>query len=286
MVGNLAWLNGNLCELDDAKIGVQDRGFLFGDGVYDVIKIYNGKSFRLSDHFERLQRSCNAISIELPYSAEEVQLAVENLINNSKISDGFIYMQVTRGCAPRDHFFPERVAPTFLIYILDIGHPVSKINMKPTDCITLPDERWMNCNIKSINLLPNVMALQKAKEADAGEAILFRPDGTVTEGTRTNIFAVINGTVFTHPESRLILAGITRKIALKIFKDSHIPIIEKPFNVDDLKRATEVWTTSTGMEISPVRKIDGHMITETVPGPVCSYLIEEFWKIVEVECWN
>jgi len=125
-LGNLAWLNGNIYELDDAKIGVQDRGFLFGDGVYDVIKIYNSKPFRLSAHRDRLQRSSNAIRIDIPYSKEEIENITKNLIERSKCSDGFIYMQVTRGCAPRDHFFPTRVTPTLLIYILDIGSPPAR----------------------------------------------------------------------------------------------------------------------------------------------------------------
>jgi len=283
-LANLAWLNGKICEIDDAKVSVQDRGFLFGDGVYDVIKIYNGNPFRLRSHLERLQRSCNAISIELPDSIGEVELVIRKLIKESACADGFIYMQVTRGCAPRDHYFPTGIEPTFLIYILDLGFPSLKTNFKLIECITLPDERWMNCYIKSTNLLPNVLALQKAKEAGAGEAILCRPDGTVTEGTRANIFAVIDGTVRTHPESRLILTGVTRNVVLDILQKASIPVSEEAFSIDDLRKASEVWTTSTGHEISPVKKIDQHDIDTAVPGPVCSLLIEEFWKRVEAEC--
>jgi D-alanine transaminase len=285
-LGNLAWLSGEIYELDDAKIGVQDRGFLFGDGVYDVTKIYNSRPFRLSAHLDRLQRSSLAISIDIPHSKEEIENITKNLIEKSKCSDGFIYMQVTRGCSPRDHFFPTGVTPTLLIYILDIGSPPAKKDVKTAKCITLPDERWMNCHIKSTNLLPNVLAIQKAKEAGAGEAILFRPDGLITEGTRTNIFAVIDNEVRTHPESNLILAGITRSIAIDIFRKSDTPCFEKAFNLEDLKKATEVWTTSTGLEISPVHSIDETRIGEVVPGPVCRYLIEEFWNIVETECYT
>ncbi len=283
-MGNLAWLNGKISELDDAKVGVQDRGFLFGDGVYDVIKIYNGNPFRLISHLERLQRSCNAISIELPHSIGDVEVVVGNLIKESACRDGFIYMQVTRGCAPRDHFFPIGAEPTFLIYILDLGFPSTKNSLKMTECITLPDERWMNCHIKSTNLLPNVLSLQKAKEAGAGEAILYRPDGTVTEGTRTNIFAVIDGIVRTHPESPLILPGITRNIALDILKEANIAVSEEAFSIEDLSSVSEVWTTSTGLEISPVNKIDGRLIDAAVPGPVCSLLVDQFWQKVEAEC--
>ncbi len=283
-MGNLAWLNGKISELDDAKVGVQDRGFLFGDGVYDVIKIYNGHPFRLISHLERLQRSCNAINIELPELIGEVERIIEILIKESGCTDGFIYMQVTRGCAPRDHFFPIGAEPTFLIYILDLGFPSTKTSRKITECITLPDERWMNCHIKSTNLLPNILSLQKAKEAGAGEAILYRSDGAVTEGTRTNIFAVVDGTVRTHPESPLILSGITRNIALDILREANITVVEEAFSIDELGRASEVWTTSTGLEISPVNKVDGQLIDTIVPGPVCSLLVDEFWKKVEAEC--
>ena len=285
-MGNLAWLNGNIYELDDAKIGIQDRGFLFGDGVYDVIKIYNSKPFRLSAHLDRFERSSLAIKIDIPSSKKEIENITKLLIEKSNCSDGFIYMQVTRGCAPRDHFFPTGVTPTLLIYVLDIGFPPSKRDIEPTKCITLSDERWMNCHIKSTNLLPNILAIQKAKEAGAGEAILYRPDGIVTEGTRTNIFAVIDNNILTHPESSLILAGITRSIAIDIFHNNDIPFFEKAFNLEDFKKATEVWTTSTGLEITPVKSIDGIMIDEAVPGPVCRYIIEEFWKIVEAECYS
>jgi D-alanine transaminase len=285
-LGNLAWLNGNIYELDDAKIGVQDRGFLFGDGVYDVIKIYNSKPFRLSTHLDRLEKSSLAIKIDIPNSKKEIENITKELIEKSKCSDGLIYMQVTRGCTTRDHFFPTGVTPTLLIYILDIGFPPSKRDVKPTKCITLPDERWMNCHIKSTNLLPNVLAIQKAKEASGGEAILFRPDGLITEGTRSNIFAVIDNEVRTHPESNLILAGITRSIAIDFFRKSNTPCFEKAFNLEDLNKATEIWTTSTGSEITPVYSVDETMIGEAVPGPVCRYLIEEFWKIVETECYS
>lgn len=283
-MGTLAWLNGNFCELDDAKVGVQDRGFLFGDGVYDVIKIYYGRPFSLQAHLERLQRSSLAISIDLPYSLEEIEVVIGSLIKDSKCMSGFVYMQATRGCAPRDHYFPSGVTPTLLIYVLDIGMPASRDNLTPTDCITLPDERWMNCHIKSINLLPNILALQKAKEAGAGEAILYRADGTVTEGTRTNIFAVVDGTVRTHPESRHILTGITRNIALDILYNGNIRLAEKAFTIEDLREASEVWTTSTGLEIAPVKNIDGQLVNKVVPGPICSFLVEEFWKKIEVEC--
>ncbi|MFO7952644.1 MAG: D-amino-acid transaminase [Bacillota bacterium] len=283
---NLAWINGEVCNLEEAKVPVEDRGFLFGDGVYEVIKIYNGKPFYLESHLERLQRSAEAISIPLSYSLAELRKHIAGLVEKSECEYGYLYMQVTRGCAPRGHLFPNDPAPTVLIYVRAFESNSSKDLAEPADCITLPDERWMNCYIKTVNLLPNILALQKAYEAGAAEAILYRPDGTVTEGTRTNIFAVIDGIVRTHPATRYILPGITRQIVLDLFERISVPVKEEAFKVSDLQNASEVWTASTGLEIFPVGTIDGKPLKEKPPGPVCKRLVEEFRKVVEAECYG
>lgn len=283
---NLAWINGEVCDLHEANVSVEDRGFLFGDGIYEVIKIYNGKPFYLEPHLKRLQRSASAINIEIPYSNEELNEHIAGLINQSECDHGYIYMQVTRGCAPRGHLFPGGIRPTVLIYVRAFESVPSRELTEPADCITLPDERWMNCYIKSVNLLPNVLAFQKAHEAGASEAILYRPDGTVTEGTRTNIFALIDGVVRTHPETRYILPGITRGIVLDILKQISVPVSEEAFKVSELQEASEVWTASTGLEIVPVKTIDGKPLKEISPGPVCKRLAGEFWQVVDAECYG
>ncbi len=282
---NLAWIDGNVCNLEEAKIPLEDRGFLFGDGVYEVIKVYNGKPFYLGAHLERLQRSASAISINIPYPYPDLVRYSCDLVEQSECDHGYLYLQVTRGCAPRGHLFPGNVSPTVVMYVRGFESGPPDELAEPVDCITLPDERWLNCYIKTVNLLPNVLALQKAHEMDAGEAILYRPDGTVTEGTRTNIFAVIEGTVKTHPETRYVLPGITRRIALDILEDLQISVLEEPFKVNDLAEASEVWTASTGMEILPVGTIDGRALKEPAPGPVCRQVAEKFWEIVRSECY-
>lgn len=277
----LAWINGAVCDLAEAVVPLEDRGYLFGDGVYEVIKIYNGKPFYLRPHLDRLQKSASGIAMEIPYPMEKIEQEIASLIENSACKGGYLYMQVTRGSAKRDHLLPGGTRPSMVMYVREYNSPATIEEIKPLNCITLPDERWLNCYIKSINLLPNVMARHKAADAGAQEAIFYRSGGTVTEGTRTNTFAVIDGVVRTHPESKLILSGITRMIALDLLDKLNIPVSEEAFNLEDLGKASEVWTTSTGMEIVPVVTIDKRAVSESVPGPICRSLIEEFWKIVE-----
>lgn len=282
----LAWMDGSICDLSEAKVPLEDRGYLFGDGVYEVIKIYNGKTFYLQPHLDRLKNSAEAIDLNVPYTKEEISQEISSLIKQSECKNGYLYMQITRGSAKRDHLLPEGTRPSMVMYVREFPSPASIEDIKPAACITLPDERWLNCYIKSVNLLPNVLARHKAAEAGAQEAIFYRPGGVVTEGTRTNIFAVIDGVVRTHPESRLILSGITRMIALEILRKLGFTVSEEAFMVDDLEKASEVWTTSTGRGIIPVEYIDSRPVAEAVPGPICRSLIEEFWKRVELECYD
>ncbi len=282
----LAWLDGTLCDLSEAQVPLEDRSYLFGDGVYEVIKIYNKRPFFLKPHLKRLQNSAAAIDIDVPYSIEHIEEHIADLIEKSACSEGYLYMQISRGSAKRDHLLPEGIRPSMVMYVREFSSLRSIDEIKPADCITLPDERWLNCYIKSVNLLPNVLARHKAAEKGAVEAIFYRPGGIVTEGTRTNVFAVIDGIVRTHPESRLILSGITRMIALDILGKLDIAVSEEAFNLEDLKNASEVWTTSTGMEILPVAKIDGNRVGSPVPGPVCHELIKAFWSKVEEDCYD
>ncbi len=283
---NLAWINGNISDLSAAKISIEDRGYLFGDGVYEVIRIYNGLPFYLNAHLERLQKSAGAIRLESPYSIEEIIKVIEGLIESSGCYDGYIYMQLTRGIAKRDHLFPPETKPKMVIYVRGLD-PISEIDaIKPQRCITLPDERWMNCYIKTINLLPNLLARQKAAEAGAIEAILYRPGETVTEGTRSNVFAVIDGRVLTHPETNLILSGITRRIVLDILEKLTIPFSEEAFTLRDLEKAAEVWITSTTMEVNPVGDIDGKSLNGSAIGPICLRVMQEFRKQIAENCFE
>ncbi len=279
---NIAWINGVFSDLSTAKISIEDRGYLLGDGVYEVIRIYNGRVFYLGAHLRRLLRSAEAIRITNPFSEEEMQAIITELLAKSGCREGYIYMQLTRGSAKRDHLFPEQTRPNLVMYVRELAPIPATEDVKPQEAVTLSDERWLNCYIKTTNLLPNSLARQKAAEAGAVEAIFYREGGIVTEGTRSNVFSVIDGLVRTHPASNLILSGITREIVLELLKELSIPTLEKAFSLQELETAAEVWVTSTTMEVNPLCKIDGKMIKDPVPGPVCRRLMEAFRARIEV----
>ncbi len=273
---NIAWLDGRICDLSDAKVPLEDRGYLYGDGVYEVTRIYNKRPFYLEAHLDRLQKSASGIRIVLPFDLEEIKRVVFDLIKRSGCEEGYIYMQITRGSAKRDHLFPEKARPSMTMYIRSLSAPQAVDDIEAKHCVTLPDERWPNCHIKSVNLLPNVLARQKAADNGAIEALLYRPDGTVTEGTRSNVFAVIAGAVRTHPLAPHILAGITRGIVLDILKEQSIDCFEEAFTLEQLKSASEVWITSTTMEVNPVATVDDFKTVEAAPGPIWRLVMTEY----------
>ncbi len=286
LMKNLAWIDGRVSDLSEAKVSIEDRGYLLGDGVYEVIRIYNGRPFYLNAHLDRLQNSAAAIRLSIPYTMEEIVTTSEELIGSSGCREGYIYMQLTRGSSKRDHLFPTDASPTLAIYVreLDALSEIDAISLQ--SCITLPDERWMNCNIKTINLLPNLLARQKAAEAGAIEAILYRPGGIVTEGTRSNLFAVIDDRVFTHPETNLILPGITRRIVLDILNKLAIPFSENPFTLNNLEKASEIWITSTTMEVNPVGEVDGKPVGGSTVGTTCLNVMQEFRNQIAENCFK
>lgn len=273
---NLAWINGVFINLAEAKVSLEDRGYLLGDGVYEVTRVYNCRPFYLTAHLERLQRSADAIRITIPYTKSEIKDAVGELISKSGFCEGYVYMQVTRGSAKRDHLFPADTPPSMTMYTRELHALLPAESVAPIKCITLPDERWLNCHIKTVNLLPNLLARQKASEAGAVEAILYRPGDLVTEGTRSNVFAVIDGIIRTHPTTNLILPGVTRSIVLSILDELAIAYSEVAFTLQELGKASEVWITSTTMEVNPVAEIDGQPLAAEVPGPLGSQLMGKF----------
>lgn len=281
---NLAWINGEVSNLAEAKVSLEDRGFLLGDGVYEVIRGYNGCTFYLNAHLERLHNSAGAIRIDIPYSDSDLKKAVNDLIIKSGYNDCYIYMQVTRGSAVRDHIFPAGITPGMVMYVRPMTPLPDIEEVRPAGCITLPDERWLNCHIKTVNLLPNLLARQKAYEAKAVEAVLYRPGNIVTEGTRSNVFALIDDVVRTHPRTNLILPGISRQIVIDILNETEKPYEETAFTVDDLKKASEVWLTSTTLEVKPVSEIDGEKTGGNVPGNLTLMLMKKFREKIALEC--
>lgn len=281
---DLAWVDGATVPLVEARVPLEDRGFLFGDSVYEVVRIYNGCPFMLQEHLERLWQSAAALALSSPFSRAEVSAFAKKLISASGLLDAYLYFQLTRGVAPREHHFPARQKPSLYLYVKEMKPPLAPRDVKAAAVITFPDRRWQECSIKATTLLPNLLARQAAAEQGAVEAILYRPGGIVTEGSRSNVFALIDGCVRTHPATAEILSGITRRVALELLAGEGWPCEEKPFSVEELKAASEAWLTSTGMEVTPLRYIDEKSLGEEAPGPLTRWLMEAYSERVRTAC--
>lgn len=272
----LVYLNGWVGPFAGAFISVNDRGYIFGDGVYEVIRAYNGKMFALEDHLNRLQSSAAAVELNLPGNVQKIGLLCEDLLKKSQIKEAIVYMQITRGTAPRNHFFDPGIKPNLLITVRHLPEIPSTLYSKGIKVTTQPDFRWHMCNVKSISLQANVLAKHKARKVGAMEAVFTLPDGTVTECGSSNIFMFKNGILKTHPEGNKILSGITRKYIIKVAKSLNMDIREEPFTVTDLLDAEEALCTNTVEEVMPVIKVDDKIIGSGRPGPVTTRLHEEF----------
>ena len=268
-----AWLNGTFLPLDEAQVSVLDRGFLFGDGVYEVIPVYGGRLFRLPHHLKRLRNSLDGVRIGNPLSDEEWQAVLEELVARNEGSDQAVYLQVTRGAAPkRDHAFPAGVRPTVFCMSNEIQVNRDSAAEQGVRAITLDDIRWSLCNIKAITLLPNVMLRQQAIEADTAEAILVN-DGQVIEGAASNLFIVKDGLLITPPNSNALLPGITRDLVLELAANNGIPFREADIPEQDLFASDEIWLTSSTREISPVIQLNNMPIGNGRPGPLWQKMI-------------
>lgn len=269
-------IHDQLTKRENAHIDIEDRGYQFGDGVYEVIRVYKGNPFRMQDHLSRFQRSADEIGLKLPYKLDRLEELLHQLIQANAMSEGNIYLQATRGVAPRSHPFPDQSQSVVVAYTMKAKRPLDAIQ-NGISAITEADIRWLRCDIKSLNLLGAVLAKQKAKENGSQEAILHR-DGTVTEGSSTNVFMVKNNAIITHPANHLILHGITRVVVLEMAKELGIAVKEEAFTLSEMQAADEVFITSTTMEISPVIRIDGNPVGVGKPGPVVRRLQEAFEK--------
>jgi D-alanine transaminase len=262
----VVYLNGEYLPLEKAQVSVLDRGFLFGDGVYEVIPFYQTRGVGLEEHMERLEQSLAAVQIHVNLTYGQWLAIFDRLISEDPQADYKIYLQVTRGSAPtREFAHPDAsVTPTIMAYAMPFnrGGSVNGINT-----ITHEDLRWSNCYIKSLNLLPSCLATEKAKQHDAQEAILYR-DHLVTEGASSNVFIVKNNKVFTTPATPHILNGVTRRLVLKVLQELNIAHSEQDFSLTDLQTADEVWITSSTREIAPVIAIDGQAVNDGKPGHV------------------
>lgn len=269
----IAYLNGEFLPLEDACVSVLDRGFLFGDGVYEVIPAYGGRLFRLAQHLQRLQNSLDGIRIPNPMNNDEWERVLNRLLESNADAgdpnaDQSVYLQVTRGVAQkRDHQFPEKTVPT--VYAVSQAAPSvdPALAERGASVVTLPDNRWLRCNIKAITLLPNVLLRQQAVEAGAAEAILVR-DGCVIEGSASNVFIVRDGRLLTPPKGAHLLPGITRDLLLELAAANNIAHEECDIPEQWLREADEVWVTSSVREILPITQVDDKPVGDGRPGPL------------------
>lgn len=255
----MVYLNGNFVAKNKASISVMDRGFLFGDGVYEVIPVYQGKLFRLDAHLQRLQKSLDAVQISNPYTNEKWLETLKQLLKYSQSDNQSLYLQITRGAdTQRKHSF-ENLTPTIYIESNPLT-PKDKMHLeKGFSAITSSDIRWSRCDIKATSLLANTMYAQNAKEAQVEEVILHR-DNIVTEGATSNVFMIKGDTLHTHPADSYILSGITRDLALESALACHLKIKESGFTTAKLLNADEVWISSSTREIMPITQIDNCVI--------------------------
>ncbi|SFS59581.1 D-amino-acid transaminase [Marininema halotolerans] len=267
-------MNDQITKRNDIIIDIEDRGYQFGDGVYEVIRVYNGNAFYLQEHITRLIRSASELKMTLPYNEERLLTLLNQLVAENQLIEGNIYLQVSRGVAPRSHQFPEHSEAVLIAYTYKAARPLSLLQNGVSTILT-EDIRWLRCDIKSLNLLGAVLAKQEAVDAGCHEAILHR-NGTVTEGSSTNVAIIKEGTLYTHPADNLILHGITRQIILECANDLCIPVREETFTVEQLFAADEVFISSTTMEIAPVTSIDQKTIGSGTPGPLTHRLQQAF----------
>lgn len=266
----IVYLNGKFLPLEQAFVPVLDRGFIFGDGVYEVIPAYGGRLFRLAEHLARLDHSLSGIRLANPFSHEQWDTMLGELIRQNTVRDNadqYVYLQITRGVAKRDHAFPKDTAPT----VFATSNPLLPIPetfaTQGITAITLEDIRWKYCHIKAIALLPNILLRQEAIDRGATEAILIR-EGAVTEGAASNLFIIKNNTVITPPKGQLLLPGITRDLILELAQANGITSREAAISEGELRAADEIWLTSSTKEIMPVTTLDDASVGSGKPGPV------------------
>jgi D-alanine transaminase len=263
----IANLNGKQMPLAEVMVPALDRGFLFGDAVYEVLRVYQGRLWLEDGHWERLARSLSAIRIA-GVDLVRLRQRVLETIAAGPFLEATVYVQITRGVAPRAHAFPANAVPLEFLYVKEFKDPYAAFRQTGAAVITLPDIRWDRCDIKSTNLLANILAAQAAKEAGCQEALLYLPDGTLTEGTHTSFFGVLNGSLLTAPTSPAILPGITRGLILRLAQKAGIPVQEHVLKRDDLRNVSELFLTGTTSEILPITRVDGHPVAEGKAGPI------------------
>lgn len=264
---SIVYLNGEYLRLGDAKVSVLDRGFIFGDGIYDVVPAYSGRPFRMAEHLARLERSLASIQIRVDMQRADWEELVTDLIHRSDLGDCMVYIQVTRGVARRDHAFPKNATPTIFCMVSPFVRPNAAQRDQGLSAIAIPDLRWLRCEIKSISLLGNVLAKQAAADADVDEVLQFR-DGLLSEGASCNVWVVKDGVLLAPPRSNLILEGIRYGLMEELAAQAGIPFQARPIPEAEVDQADELMMTSATKEILPITTYNSKPVGTGQPGPV------------------
>lgn len=271
-------IQDRLVPKEEVRVSPDDRGYYFGDGIYEVFRVYGGKLFEAEAHFKRLERTAAAVRIDLPAATSELKKQLEQLIAANSLIEGTVYLQITRGTAPRAHAFPAQAEPVLMAYTNEVKRPVHMMQ-QGIAVVTMEDIRWLRCDLKTLNLLPNTMVKQHALDQGADDVVLHR-SGLVTECSASNMMIVKEGAIITHPADNLILHGITRAVALRLARELGIPVAETPFTLDDLRQADEAFVTGTTIEVTPVIFVDGIPVASGHPGPVTRRLQQAFEQAI------
>jgi len=261
------FLNGKLLPVEDAKVSVLDRGFIFGDGIYELVPVYSRVPFRLEEHLARLERSLGEAKIRNPYSRKQWRDHIHGLIDAQPFEDQGVYFQVTRGVAKRDHAFPQNVEPTVFMMANPLVNPPQAAVERGGAAVSAQDNRWLRCDIKSISLIGNVLLRQLSAEAEAVETILFR-DGKLTEASASNVFIVKRGVIVSPPKSNLILPGITYDVIAELAQANALPMEFREVSEAEVRGADEVWVSSSSKEVFAIVTLDGKPVGDGKPGPL------------------
>jgi len=274
-MNEIVYLNGEFMPLQSAHVSVLDRGFIFGDGVYEVIPVYSRHPFRLREHLARLQRSLDAVRLDPPLAETEWNRLVHQLIERNPAEDQAVYLQVTRGVAPRDHAFPKSVAPTVFMMSNPLVTPSRELIENGGSAVTTTDFRWLRCDVKVVSLLANCLLRQRSVDAGADEVVMFR-DGYLTEGSSSNVFAVKGGVLLAPPKNHLVLPGITYDVVLELAVANSVPLEVREVAEDEVRSADELWLSSSSKEVLAVTTLDGRPVGDGKPGPVFKRVHQAF----------
>lgn len=283
-MSRISYVDGRFVPHRHAQVAMEDRGYQFADGVYEVIALYKGRQIDAEGHLARLERSLDALSIPMPMQLPALKAVITELVRRNKRRNGLIYMQVTRGRCARQHVPKAHLRPVLTVSINPAKYPDTRIYQEGIRVITTTDIRWARCDIKSIALLANILARSEAAASGAKEAWLMNADGVITEGSLSNAFIVRGGTIFTHPATETILNGITRDVVLSLAAQENITLREEAFTREEAYRADEAFITGASSLVSPVTQIDDRVIGSGVPGPVSLKLAEAYRRHIEADC--